>query len=926
MNASLRFSRFFARRRHWFALAIAAVTLFFAAGIRHLEIYTQFLDLLPRDHRYIKTYEAYRDVYGTANAVVAAVVARDGDIYSEEVLEAVSFLTDGMDSSVVAPAVNARPVSDFIHPEGWISKAVLSVVRATDALFARPANVAAKTGVEHNRTQSLTHRTVRDQRVRLDGTLVAPQLLLETPTSPEEWRELRERVRRNPSVYGVLVSLDERATLVRTSFIESRIDYEALFKHMRFLEGFVEENYPVDVYLTGQPMLFGWSYAFATEIFLVFLATILVSVALLWFYFRRGYGVFLPLSGAAVNVVWGLGFAGWVGFNMDPLVLVVPMLITARAISHSVQFVERFYEEYEELGDKDEACIRSMAELLLPGTMAILTDCVGLLTIALATIPLIEKLGLLCAFWAASIAVTEMLLNRLLILYLPAPRERERRVPVLASRVLKAAGRWVSNPGSATATAAGFAFAAIGSLLIAESVPVGENRPGTPILYPESEFNIAAGEIGRRFFGLDELLVVAHSDVPGRVFAPDGLKNVESLQRVLETDPAAGGSVSLVDLFKQTSRLFHNNDPRWGIWLQTTAEVVGFQYLLETSVPAQGVLDPYRSQDGESMSIRVFYRDHQAETVARADALLSRFIRDERVAGPLAVELLPPRVSALRRWLGPLLPDPRPTLSVTVPGADGSRVALEVEEISGEGTVFARWTERDGVGRAAELRRAGLYEPYELWVRRHADAPWASRHNGLWLPEGIELRAAAGTMGVLAAANQEIESSHRAGLLVVFAATFCIIALSYRSWLVGALLTMSLGTAALAALAVQGIAGIGINVNTLPVQAIGVGIGVDYAIYIVDRVREELRRGLAREAALARAVETTGLAIAFTATTLLAGIIFWIPISSLRFSADMSLLLSVLMGVNAVAAILLVPSLLRLVPESWILPRNEKTP
>ncbi len=69
--------------------------------------------------------------------------------------------------------------------------------------------------------------------------------------------------------------------------------------------------------------------------------------------------------------------------------------------------------------------------------------------------------------------------------------------------------------------------------------------------------------------------------------------------------------------------------------------------------------------------------------------------------------------------------------------------------------------------------------------------------------------------------------------------------------------------------------------NTLPVQAIGVGVGVDYAIYIVDRILQERASGLARLDAIARSVRTTGLAIAFTASTLIAGIIFWIPISSL---------------------------------------------
>lgn len=919
MTHSERFSLFFARRRHAFALVIAAVTVFFAAQMRHLEIFTQFLDLLPRDHRYIQTYETYRDVYGTANAVVAAVIPDEGDIYQADVLGAVLQLTEGMDSSVVSAEVNARPVSDFIDPDGPVERLVHGVVKVADGIFGRGEAVQAETGVEHNHTVSITHRTVRDQRVLLDGTLTAPQMILEIPTNPAEWKDLRKKVRRNPSVYGVIVALDERATLVRTSFLESRIDYAALFKHLRQLETEVEARWPVTVHLTGQPMLFGWSYAFATEILLIFLATIILSVTLLWAYFRRLFGVFLPLSGAIVNIIWGLGFAAWMGFHMDPLVLVVPMLITARAISHSVQFVERFYEEYEEIGDKEEACVRSMAELLLPGTLAILTDCVGLLTISLATIPLIEKLGLLCAFWAASIVVTEMLLNRLLILYLPAPRERERRVPVLAARILRGAAALVCAPAGAVSVVVAFAGMALASLFLAEDVPVGENRPGTPILYPDSEFNVAAGQIGERFFGLDELLVVAYSDTPGRVFAPDALKHTEALQRVLETDPAAGGSVSLVDLFKQTSRLFHNNDPRWGMWLQTTSEVVGFQYLIETSVPAQGVLDPYRARDGQSISIRTYYRDHQATTVARADALMRRFAEDERIEGEFAARLTPPAPGWPRRILGTLLPPPEPQLNVTTSDRDGGRVVqpVEVDPDSLPDGVLARFV-GSGIGRAAELRSGGSFGPYELWVRAHDEADWQPRPNGVWLPDGVELRLAAGTMGVLAAANQEIAESHRAGLLVVFVATFLIITLTYRSLLVGCLLTVSLGTAALAALAVQSIAGIGINVNTLPVQAIGVGIGVDYAIYIVDRVREELRRGLQREAALARAIETTGLAIAFTATTLLAGIVFWIPISSLRFSADMSLLLSVLMAINAVGAVLLVPALLRLVPESWI--------
>ncbi len=918
MTRAERFSRFFARHRHAFAIVIALLTVFFAWQMRKLEIFTEFLDLLPRSHAYIETYEQYRDVYGTANTVVAAVVARDGDIYQPEVIAAILALTEGLDSSVVPAAVNARRASDYITPEGGVAQAVHAMVRAAESLFPGGEPRPADTGVEHNLTSSLTHRSVRDQRVRVDGTLESPQLLVEIPSRPEEWRDLQERVQRNPSVYGVVVSADERASLVRVSFLESRLDYAALFKHVQQLVRDVEADYPVDVYVTGQPILFGWTYAFSSEILLVFFFTVLVSTVLLWAYFRHFYGVFLPLSGAAVNVVWGLGFAAWMGFNLDPLVLVVPMLITARAISHSVQFVERFYEEYEALGDKQEACILSMSELLLPGTMAILTDCVGLLTISLATIPLVQELGILCAFWAASIGVTEMLLNRLLILYLPAPKNRQHYVPAPVAKVLSTAAGIVTHRVGAASVIGLFVAAALLSFGLARDLPVGENRPGSPILYPDAEFNVAAREVGERFFGLDDLLVIAHAESPGRVYAPDAFAWIERLQRVLETDPKAGGSISFVDLFKQTVRTFHNNDPRWAMWPRDTAETSGFLFFLETAIPSPGILDAYRSRDGRSLSARIFYRDHQADTVREANERLRHFVANERLDGSLAIRLEAPDASGWRRLLPSLarmLPEAEPALVVTTPEA-----ALPVETLEDarweQGAVLARFEDEDS-GLLSELRRRDPFGGYSLWVRASRDAELVERPTGVWLRDGVELRLAAGSVGILAAANEEIEASHSVGLAVVFLATFLIVTLSYRSFLVGGLLIVSLGTAALAALAVQTSFGIGVNVNTLPVQAIGVGIGVDYAIYIVDRILQERANGLSRLDAIARSIRTTGLAIAFTASTLIAGIIFWIPISSLRFSAEMSLLLSILMTVNALGAVLLVPALLAVLPESW---------
>ena len=99
----------------------------------------------------------------------------------------------------------------------------------------------------------------------------------------------------------------------------------------------------------------------------------------------------------------------------------------------------------------------------------------------------------------------------------------------------------------------------------------------------------------------------------------------------------------------------------------------------------------------------------------------------------------------------------------------------------------------------------------------------------------------------------------------------------------------------------------GLNVNTLPVQSVGVGIGVDYAIYITDRIRQEFSWCGDLDEGIRRAIRTTGMAVSFTATTLLGGIVWW-SFSELRFQAEMAFLLSILMVVNMLGAIFIVPS------------------
>jgi predicted RND superfamily exporter protein len=106
----------------------------------------------------------------------------------------------------------------------------------------------------------------------------------------------------------------------------------------------------------------------------------------------------------------------------------------------------------------------------------------------------------------------------------------------------------------------------------------------------------------------------------------------------------------------------------------------------------------------------------------------------------------------------------------------------------------------------------------------------------------------------------------------------------------------------------MGLAGMGIDINTVPVIAVGIGVGIDYSIYMMDRIREEMAKFGRLTDAVRQAIATTGMAISFTALTLMAGIIMWVILSDLRFQSDAALLLCVMIVINAIAAMLLVPA------------------
>jgi len=189
-------------------------------------------------------------------------------------------------------------------------------------------------------------------------------------------------------------------------------------------------------------------------------------------------------------------------------------------------------------------------------------------------------------------------------------------------------------------------------------------------------------------------------------------------------------------------------------------------------------------------------------------------------------------------------------------------------------------------------------------------------------PEGqpiVNLRLATGNVGVMAAINDEVRAVKRLILYMLYAAVFLMCLLSFRSPLAALCIVLPLVLVTELGHALMVYLDIGMKVNTLTVVALGVGIGVDYAIYIFARMRESLLAGKPLTEAYFAALKTTGIAIFYTALTLAVGVFTWV-FSDLKFQADMGVMLTFMFVVNMVAAIVFLPALCR-----WLLRPNERT-
>ena len=926
---SYRMGSWVIRHRIPILVLILLSTGFFAYQASKVDLRSPTIDLFPRTHEFVKTYVEYEDTFGGANVVLLALTVDEGDIYNAETLNKIKELTKQLE---LLPAVNNYQILSIAQRKIKRSSVVNNQYTADPVMW--PSVPQTQEEIDHLRHVIYTTGRLRGTLTSTDdqGALIIAGFFERGLQSPKD--PLR-------TVLKNMVEGEEEQKAATTAFEKIAADqvwslddtlYDALGKIIASVE---DDNH--DIQIIGRPVLLGFIQSRMDQVLKIFLLTVGTIVFFLALFYRDVKGVLVPVLTALISACWGIGILGLLGHHFNPLVIVVPFIISARALSHSVQLIERFMGEYNHLKDRKEAAVATFSGLFKPGMLSIVTDAAGVFIVMLVPIPLMEKLALMGGFWVMSIIVSDILFNPILLSLLPAPRHAEVTEKGFLYNRLKALGAWTTGKHRgviAVVTLVVFAIAAYfwGGLV------VGDVHPGTPMLWPDSPYNQDTDKIGRRFGNTETLSIVVQGAIE-KTFTPvvaDVAQKpalVAALAQKLGVDYDGEKTVTIegagaIDAMEKTlGEPFGFSDLVYLAPPATTDELSppALQEFETLTSPMPYTADGVRF--GFSVDKVVMKNAIKAPVVLRTMEALQRELEEmPEVASTSSIAGLVPSITRIfaggfPKW--ELIPaDSQQAglyLEIIFSGAEPGDLARFVTNDLKDANISVYLRDHKGETLRKVVAKARAFiaaHPMLAIGGEEGGVP------GMVLAEGetkevARLRLAGNYGGLLAAVNETIQDNLTLVTVLAFSLVFVFCSLTFRSLLAGVLFLIPIAISNYLTYALMGAIGIGLDVNSLPVVSLGVGLGVDYGVYVIGRIEEEFKRSGDLSLSIATAVATAGQAVVKEATTMVAGIIFW-AWSFLRFQAEMGILLAFWMIVSMLGGLIILPTLISIIKPKFI--------
>jgi len=761
------------RYRVLIAVILGAVSLFMGYGASRIQIATRFVDFFPTDHRNVRLYHEFSRSFGGAQSLTFEVRVRDGDIFNYPKLKVI---TD------INTAVDRLP------------------------------------GVDHQSLRSLASYRVSYADAEQGALLVKTYMYPEVPSTADGIEQLKRLVLEHKTELRGLVGGDNRSAVVTATFSEYELDYEDLFTKVQDIVKRYQDA-DRDIYVAGEPLVRGYGYHYLHLIAMILLISVTAMLLFLYLALSSRSTWWAPIITGSLSALWGLGFIGLMGYNFDPAMLVIPLILTARDLSHGIQWQGRYYDEFDRLGDKYQACIATTSYMLPPGFLSIVVDIAGIIFVALGGIPVLTYIGFGGAAWLASSLTMVFIFQPILMSYLPTPTVRAKatskamRFPALRS-ALDAITEMPTTAGFVrnSLLAAAVVFVLVG-VVSGVGTKIGYSSVGTPLYRPTAKINQDIAAISKSF-PTDEgwVAVVTEDEYPSprNVLSPAVLRMTDDLRQfLLLHDPDVVQVISLAPTIdKPYNQVFHNDFPKYRV-IPRDVTASGNLWHLFFAGTAPGEADRWANNGGSALSIRIFLRSHTFAALTGLQQQLASFVR-ERV-----------------------VPD-------------------------------------------------------------HALAK-------------VKFLYLGGGAGLYAAANDVLFRLDLINISFVLGVVFLFSALSFRSFVAGVLFVLACVLANFAAFIYLKARDIGLTIDTIPVISLGIGLGIDYGIYTVARIRDEVISGTTIDSAVTIAIRSTGAAVFTTFVVMVAGIIPW-AFSPMLFHNSMSILLTFLMCTNMIAGVLILPA------------------
>ncbi len=832
-------------------VGLLAFTIYAGYQATGLRLDAGFEKRLPQGHEYIETFTQYREQLFGSNRIIVVLQTRDDTIWNQDFFRTYKNLSDEI---FFLPGVARHTVTSLWTPNTRYLEITEEGINADDVI---PGTITLNS-MDDEALKRIENNVIRGNFVgRLVGrefrsAMVRAELLEQDPKTQERL-----------DYFDLAAKLEEK---IRGKFEDDK--YKILIIGFAKLIGDIGDKAGADVYdaAADAPLLERLLDKYGVVQFFFTTAFLLTALAL-YLYARSIILSFVTLACSLVSVVWQFGILHFLGYGLDPLAILVPFLIFAIGISHGVQQINLITQQIGLGKSSEEAARTSFSGLLIPGSMALITDLVGFGTLYIIDIQMIKELSVVASIGVALKIVTNLIMLPLLVSYFrfgAGFSERVARARDFRLKIMRSLG-FIANPRIAPFGLAIILAIFAVAVFQSQNRHVGALHPGSPELRPNARYNVDSREIADKFaLGLNLLTVIVETPREACIKYPY-LNYLDRLSWHIDNIDGVSLVLSVPYVAKQTASGWSEGNLKWRAIPRNRFSLV--QAVNVIPPRGSGLYNP----DCSFLTQLIFLENAKAKTISK----VINGIKDFREKNPAPYRDV---AIATQEPLGQLpknLPD-NITMALYRDTDDKIIITYEPNKISAENIV-------------ADLKAKNVL------VTTSEDA-------------GVKIRLAGGNMGVQAAIDEEVEESELPMLVYVYMAIIVLVVLTYRDWraVISCCLPLTMATflGYWFMLALE----IGLTISTLPVMVLAVGLGVDYAFYIYNRIQFHLAEGFDIVVSYRKTLEETGMAVVFTAITMAIGVSTW-AFSGLKFQADMGLLLTFMFMTNMLMTITALPCL-----------------